>query len=136
MPRLRTLRIATPEGPRDILILDEMTTTDLEQAHLNTLPSTLPHIIAFPYSVDLPQAETEGAFTVLVLGAHSRDVSDMADSLAAAGIGQDVITATPTSDFLPGLPRPRFVVRTAAYEALAPEKKRGLEEHIRYLVAK
>lgn len=59
MPRLRTLNVATADGPRDILILDKLDTlgqfqTDVERRK----EAGLPPILMFDYEVDLPETGT------------------------------------------------------------------------------
>lgn len=64
MPRLRTLTVATADGPRDILILDKV---DAEHTQgLNVDPDSLrdagiPPVLTFGFAVDLPGSDdTEG----------------------------------------------------------------------------
>lgn len=146
MARLRVLAVSTPEGLRDILILDKVTFDEMDTNSLNNeglKEAGLPPVLAFGFEVDIPELDTvelsattppQPEYTTVLLAANNDEVREWAadqphglDGVLIINVNEGIpegLTIPPgtTIMFLPGYAQLPETTRLPVEAALAAAK--------------
>lgn len=146
MARLRVLAVSTPEGLRDILILDKITIDEMDPNSLNNeglKEIGLPPVLAFSFEVDIPELDTvelaattppQPECTTVLLAANNDEVREWAadqphglDGVLIINVNEGIpegLTIPPgtTIMFLPGYAQLPETTRLPVEAALAAAK--------------